>query len=127
MHKQEVVRVQYDPAGAGESVAVGLAAEQVQLGRVGGSPPGESAGASRQTGILLRLSVVAGSPSGFIRWTRRQRPPRLSLRGSASRSKVLAPAIAVAAARLIELVVLPTPPFWLETKSFRTAFSYTKR
>ena len=33
------------------------------------------------------------------------------------------PARAAAAARLIAVVVLPTPPFWLATRSFRTAVS----
>ena len=41
--------------------------------------------------------------------------------GSASSKSTRAPAIAVAADRLIEVVVLPTPPFWLVTRSFRTA------
>ena len=34
---------------------------------------------------------------------------------------------AAAAAKLIDVVVLPTPPFWLATKSFRTAFSSKKQ
>src|SRR5262249_52780852 len=41
--------------------------------------------------------------------------------GSASRSNTRVPARALAAARLIEVVVLPTPPFWLATRSLRTS------
>src|SRR5687767_1161924 len=47
--------------------------------------------------------------------------------GSASSSSTRAPADAVAAARLIDDVVLPTPPFWLATRSLRTAASPTRR
>src|SRR5581483_1301624 len=49
------------------------------------------------------------------------------LSGSASRSKMRAPAAAAAAARFIDVVVFPTPLFWLATKSLRTVFSNYNR
>src|SRR5205823_6660449 len=41
--------------------------------------------------------------------------------GSASTSRTWVPPRAAAAARLIAVVVLPTPPFWLAISSLRTA------
>ena len=44
---------------------------------------------------------------------RKARPPVVFAWGSTSRSNTGTPSIATAAARLMAVVVLPTPPFWL--------------
>src|SRR5438067_10292717 len=71
--------------------------------------------------MVASASMPASRSGSRLPWAARFRAAATLPSGSASTSRTEVPPRAAAAARLIAVVVLPTPPFWLAISSVRTA------